>query len=122
VKLGFDIEYDQALDGSMRFDAAKYPSASWHARTFVTGKRNVHEAPIPVPRALHPYPMERFKLWKTVLNLGRQDNGFASGEFIISSTFQGCRSAISRAPKPETACFHLVVLSGQPKSLVSAVR
>ena len=43
LKLEFDIEYDQALDGSMRFDAAKYPSVSWDAMTFVTGKGDVHE-------------------------------------------------------------------------------
>ena len=43
LKLEFDIEYDQALDGAMRFDAAKYPSVSWDAMTFVTGKGDVHE-------------------------------------------------------------------------------
>src|SRR5713101_2709781 len=37
LKLEFDIEYDQALDGAMRFDAAKFPSVSWDAMTFVTG-------------------------------------------------------------------------------------
>ena len=37
LKLEFDIEYDQTLDGAMRFDAAKFPSVSWDAMTFVTG-------------------------------------------------------------------------------------
>ena len=43
LKLEFDIEYDQALDGAIRLDAAKYPSVSWDAMTFVTGKGDVHE-------------------------------------------------------------------------------
>ena len=43
LKLEFDIEYDQALDGAMRLDAAKYPSVSWDAMTFVTGKGDNHE-------------------------------------------------------------------------------
>jgi len=43
LKLEFDIEYDQTLDGAMRFDAAKYPSVAWDAMTFVTGKGDVHE-------------------------------------------------------------------------------
>ena len=46
LKLEFDIEYDHALDGSMRLDAAKYPSVSWDAMTFVTGKGDVHEVPL----------------------------------------------------------------------------
>jgi hypothetical protein len=46
LKLEFDIEYDQAFDGAMRFDAAKYPSVSWDAMTFVTGKGEVHEVPL----------------------------------------------------------------------------
>ncbi|MCC6391833.1 MAG: hypothetical protein IT167_14630 [Bryobacterales bacterium] len=33
----FDFEYDHALDGAMRFDAAKYPSVSWDAMTFICG-------------------------------------------------------------------------------------
>ncbi|MBI4904407.1 MAG: hypothetical protein HY820_12270, partial [Acidobacteria bacterium] len=37
LKLEFDIEYDYALDGAMRFDAAKFPSVSWDAMTFVCG-------------------------------------------------------------------------------------
>jgi hypothetical protein len=43
LKLEFDIEYDQALDGAMRFDAAKFPSVSWDAMTFVTGAGDTHE-------------------------------------------------------------------------------
>ena len=39
LKLEFDIEYDQTLDGAMRLDAAKYPSVSWDSMTFVTGSR-----------------------------------------------------------------------------------
>ncbi len=31
--LEFDIEYDHALDGAMRLDAAKYPSVSWDSMT-----------------------------------------------------------------------------------------
>ena len=38
LKLEFDIEYDHGLDGAMRLDAAKYPSVSWDAMTFVCGK------------------------------------------------------------------------------------
>ncbi|MCC6389184.1 MAG: hypothetical protein IT167_01180 [Bryobacterales bacterium] len=38
LKLEFDIEYDHTLDGAMRLDAAKYPSVSWDAMTFVCGK------------------------------------------------------------------------------------
>ena len=30
----------------MRFDAAKYPSVSWDAMTFVTGTGDVHEVPL----------------------------------------------------------------------------
>ena len=44
--LEFDIEYDHALDGAMRLDAAKYPSVSWDAMTFVCGKGgpgDIHE-------------------------------------------------------------------------------
>jgi len=41
--LEFDIEYDHALDGAMRLDAAKYPSVSWDAMTFVCGKGDVGE-------------------------------------------------------------------------------
>src|SRR5712692_885987 len=43
LKLEFDIEYDQTLDGAMRFDAAKFPSVSWDAMTFVTGAGDIHE-------------------------------------------------------------------------------
>jgi hypothetical protein len=35
LKLEFDIEYDQALDGAMRFDAAKFPSPSRKTTEFV---------------------------------------------------------------------------------------
>ena len=38
LMLEFDIEYDHALDGAMRLDAAKYPSVSWDSMTFVCGK------------------------------------------------------------------------------------
>lgn len=38
LQLEFDIECDQTLDGAIRFDAAKYPSVSWDAMTFVCGK------------------------------------------------------------------------------------
>jgi hypothetical protein len=43
LKLEFDIEYDHALDGAMRFDAPKYPSVSWDSITFVTGAGDIHE-------------------------------------------------------------------------------
>src|SRR6266849_2553044 len=43
LKLEFDIEYDQALDGAIRVDAAKFPSVSWDAMTFVTGAGDIHE-------------------------------------------------------------------------------
>jgi hypothetical protein len=43
LKLEFDIEYDQTLDGAMRCDAAKFPSVSWDAMTFVTGMGDTHE-------------------------------------------------------------------------------
>ena len=43
LKLEFDIEYDQTLDGAMRFDAAKFPSVSWDAMTFVTGVGDTHD-------------------------------------------------------------------------------
>ena len=41
--LEFDIEYDHALDGAMRLDAAKYPSVSWDSMTFVCGKGGASE-------------------------------------------------------------------------------
>ena len=37
LTLAFDIEYDHDLDGAMRLDAAKYPSVSWDAVTFICG-------------------------------------------------------------------------------------
>ena len=37
LKLEIDIEYDHALDCAMRLDAAKFPSVSWDAMTFVCG-------------------------------------------------------------------------------------
>jgi hypothetical protein len=43
LKLEFDIEYDQALDGAIRLDAAEYPSVSWDAMTFVTGAGDSHD-------------------------------------------------------------------------------
>ncbi len=43
LQLEFDIEYDNSLDGAMRFDAAKYPSVAWDAMTFVTGTGDIHE-------------------------------------------------------------------------------
>jgi len=43
LKLEFDIEYDYALDGAVGFDAAKYPSVSWDAMTFVCGAGDIHE-------------------------------------------------------------------------------
>ena len=43
LKLEFDIEYDQTLDGAIRLDAAKYPSVSWDAMTFVTGAGDSHD-------------------------------------------------------------------------------
>jgi hypothetical protein len=42
LKLEFDIEYDQTLDGAIRFDAAKLPSVSWEM-WFVTGAGDIHE-------------------------------------------------------------------------------
>jgi hypothetical protein len=41
--LEFDIEYDHALDGAMRFDANKYPSVSWDSVTFVCGAGDIYE-------------------------------------------------------------------------------
>jgi hypothetical protein len=38
LRLQFDLEYDHALEGAIRFDAAKYPSVSWDSMTFVCGK------------------------------------------------------------------------------------
>ena len=46
LTLAFDIEYDHALDGAMRLDAAKYPSVSWDSLTFecgVGGAANTYE-------------------------------------------------------------------------------
>jgi hypothetical protein len=43
LKIEFDIEYDHDLDGAMRFDAAKYPSVSWDALTFVCGKGEMYQ-------------------------------------------------------------------------------
>src|SRR5260370_28845084 len=43
LKLEFDIKYDQALDGAMRFDAARFPSVSWDAITFLNGACDLHE-------------------------------------------------------------------------------
>jgi hypothetical protein len=43
LKLEFDIEYDQTLDGAIRLDAAKYPSVSWNAITFVCGTGDIYE-------------------------------------------------------------------------------
>jgi hypothetical protein len=43
VKLEFNVEYDQALDGAVRLDAAKYPSVSWDAITFVCGAGDIYE-------------------------------------------------------------------------------
>jgi hypothetical protein len=43
LTLEFDIEYDHALDGAIRLDAAKYPSVSWDAVTFVTGSGDTHD-------------------------------------------------------------------------------
>jgi hypothetical protein len=46
LTLAFDIEYDHALDGAMRLDAAKYPSVSWDSITFecgVGGAANIYE-------------------------------------------------------------------------------
>ncbi len=37
LTLTFDIEYDHALDGAMRLDAAKYPSVSWDSISFACG-------------------------------------------------------------------------------------
>jgi hypothetical protein len=37
LTLAFDFEYDHDLDGAMRLDAAKYPSVSWDAVTFICG-------------------------------------------------------------------------------------
>jgi hypothetical protein len=44
LKQEFDIEYDHALDGAMRLDAAKYPSVTWDSMTFVTGAGDLHDA------------------------------------------------------------------------------
>ena len=43
LNLEFDIEYDHTLDGAVRFDAAKYPSVSWDAVTFVCGAGEIYE-------------------------------------------------------------------------------
>jgi hypothetical protein len=46
LTLALDIEYDHALDGAMRLDAARYPSVSWHATAFecgVGGAANTYE-------------------------------------------------------------------------------
>ena len=43
LKLEFDIEYDQTLDGAIRLDAAKFPSVTWDAMTFVTGSGDTHD-------------------------------------------------------------------------------
>ncbi len=43
LKLEFDLEYDHALDGAMRFDSNKYPSVSWDSATFVCGAGGIYE-------------------------------------------------------------------------------
>ena len=43
LTLEFDIDYDHALDGAMRFDANKYASVSWDAITFVCGAGDLYE-------------------------------------------------------------------------------
>src|SRR5581483_5510322 len=43
LTLEFDIDYDHALDGAMRFDANKYASVSWDAMTFVCGTGDLCE-------------------------------------------------------------------------------
>ena len=43
LKLEFDIEYDHTLGGAIRLDAAKYPSVSWDAMTFVCGTGDIYE-------------------------------------------------------------------------------
>ena len=46
LKLQFDIEYDHALDGAMRLDAAKFASVSWDAMCFecgVGGQENIYQ-------------------------------------------------------------------------------
>jgi len=43
LKLEFDLEYDHTLDGAMRLDAAKYPSVSWDAMTFVCGAGDLYD-------------------------------------------------------------------------------
>src|SRR5262249_24955791 len=39
LKLEFDIEYSQALDGAMRLDAAKFPSVSWTSPSEVRARQ-----------------------------------------------------------------------------------
>ena len=43
LRLEFDVEYDHALDGAMRLDAAKYPSVAWDAISFVCGAGDIYE-------------------------------------------------------------------------------
>lgn len=54
--LEFDIEYNHAVDGSMRLDAAKYPSVSWDSMTFMFGEGagQVHEVKLFNYAALPP--------------------------------------------------------------------
>ena len=43
LKLEFGLEYGHTLDGAMRLDAAKYPSVSWDAMTFVCGAGDLYD-------------------------------------------------------------------------------
>lgn len=50
LKLQFDIEYDHALDGAMRLDAAKFASVSWDSMCFecgVGGEENIYQVRLP---------------------------------------------------------------------------
>jgi hypothetical protein len=43
LKLEFDVECDQTLDGAIRLDTAKFPSITWDAMTSVTGSGDSHD-------------------------------------------------------------------------------
>jgi hypothetical protein len=43
LKLEFDIEYDQTLDGAIRRTAAQFSSVTWDAIAFVTGSGDTHD-------------------------------------------------------------------------------
>jgi len=126
LKLEFDIEYEHALDGAMRFDAPKFPSVAWDSITFVTAAGDIHEVKLlnhataisgsETPASLQldliavapAQGVDYYHVWfrDTRYTVDHTDAIVETQltQDVPGGGVSGCTSALSRASGPVTGC------------------